>query len=203
MVLFLFGKKVGNELMNDIQKFYDQIAQTYDEKYVFGGLDNPYMVDEYYANLRWQDSRINGSIVSLGVGTGQDVEILGFPHHEKFVGYDFSIGMINRARMKFSKYRFQLHDCNDMIVDTTADVLVCMFGAANYLGATLLKKHYQNLKCRSAFFVFYNERYQDGIVDSCYMYTHNELMDEFKAYSPTVIPLFDGSNYNVVWWNEN
>ena len=166
------------------------------------GLDNDYMLDEWYAGEHFVATGITGRIVSLGVGSGQDIEILGHPHHEQFVGYDISKGMLENGRAKFPKYSLLMHDCTQMIPNESADVLVSMFGAANYLGADKLIEHYEWLGCRSAFFVFYNEDYVDDIYTGYHVYDQERLMIAFSRFGAQVVPLFDGSNYYVVWWNE-
>lgn len=183
-----------------LAKVYDELSLTYDEKYVHGGLDNPYMVDENYAREHWKEAKLKGSIVSLGVGTGQDIEILCHPHPDLFVGYDISPGMLALAEQKFPGYNLKKHDCNQMI-NRKADVLVAIFGAANYLGADKLKEHYENMECKNAFFIFYDEKYVDGVADVYHTYDKNELEVIFSEFNPTVTNLFEGSNYYVVWWN--
>lgn len=211
-VVFLLPRtKMGIAIVNDIVRYYDNLASSYDEKYVSGGLDNPYMRDEFAARQHFIDAGLigRGPIISLGSGTGQDVEIICFPHHEKYVGFDVSPEMTNRAREKFPGYRFQLHDCTKPIeleehnISFKPYTLVCMFGAANYLGIDKLLEHYCHLKFRAAFFVFYNENYQDGIADDYHVYNKKQLTERFSQYPATVVPLFNGSNYNVVNWNED
>jgi hypothetical protein len=86
-----------------------------------------------------------------------------------------------------------------------ADVLVSLFGAANYLGVNKLLEQYKRLNCTSAFFVFYNEEYEDGVIDSddYNLYSKSKLEDKFALFNPVVKPLEENSNYYVVWWNEN
>lgn len=194
---------MGPDAVKDVRSAYDKLSKTYEEKYVAGGLDNKYMIDEWHASEHFARSGITGNIVSLGVGSGQDIEILGHPHHEQFTGYDISKGMLENGRAKFSRYSLLMHDCTQMIPDKTADVLVSMFGAANYLGADKLIEHYEWLGCHAAFFVFYNETYDDDIYTEYHVYDRERLEVEFSRFGATVAPLFDGSNYYVVWWNED
>lgn len=199
----MLGKEMGDDGVNDIGRVYDELSSTYEETYVHGGIDNKYIVDEVYAARHFFRSGIKGRIVSLGVGSGQDIEILGHPSREDFVGYDVSEGMLNNGLAKFPDYDLRLHDCNEMIPGEHGDVLVSMFGAANYLGADKLVEHYRYLGCRSAFFVFYNEHYHDEICDDYHVYDQDRLRVAFSEFDAQVKPLFDGSNYYVVWWNES
>jgi SAM-dependent methyltransferase len=98
---------------NHAETIYDEISKTYEEKYVAGGFQNSYMVDEFHAKTWWLWSRLKGRIVSLGVGSGQDIEILGHPDPADFTGYDISEGMLANARQKFPAYADRLihHDC--------------------------------------------------------------------------------------------
>lgn len=193
--------------LSDIDKLaesYNDMSATYDQKYVDGD-NNPYMYDEAKAAEHWLAANLSGKIVSLGCGTGQDIEILNHPDPQMFRGVDFSSGMLEKAKSKFPDYEFWLHDCRYMLRDhhEDADVLVSMFGTANYLGYKKLIAHYKRLNCSQAFFVFYDENYNDGISDETYLYTKDKLKQAFGDYNPTVSDLWDGSNYYVVWWNEN
>jgi hypothetical protein len=67
-----------------VEAIYNEISETYEEKYVAGGFQNSYMVDEFHAKTWWLWSRLKGRIVSLGVGSGQDIEILGHPDPADF-----------------------------------------------------------------------------------------------------------------------
>lgn len=192
---------------NHAETIYDEISKTYEEKYVAGGFQNSYMVDEFHAKTWWLWSRLKGRIVSLGVGSGQDIEILGHPDPADFTGYDISEGMLANARQKFPAYADRLihHDCEMRLPrGTQADVLVSMFGAPNYLGAERLLRHYDDLDCKGAFFVFYNEFYDDGLDIGTIYYSKQDLFEIFTPFFPTlnIIDLFPGSNYYVVMWNE-
>ena len=185
--------------MNQVADIYNKLSETYEQKYILSDDAIKYLSDESNARKHWRDSGLSGRIISLGCGSGQDIEILDFP--DFWTGYDISRGMIANGEYKFPTYNFIEHDCNEMIFGT-ADILVCMFGAANYLGVDKLLEHYKHLGCHGAFFVFYNENYNDGIFDEYFRYTKADLEDAFNKYSPKVCPLAEGSNYYVVWWNE-
>ncbi len=194
--------------LRHVEAIYNDLSETYEEKYVAGRLQNPYMADEFHAGTWWQWSRLKGRIVSLGVGSGQDIEILGYPDPADFTGYDISEGMLANARQKFPAYADRLlhFDCEQRLPGgIQADVLVSMFGAPNYLGAERLLRHYDDLGCKGAFFVFYNEMYDDGLDVGTIYYSKRDLFDIFTPFFPTmnVIDLFPGSNYYVVMWNEN
>ena len=65
-------------MSDDLRKKYDEASKWYEEKYVSGGWENnPYMKDEYDAHKFWMNNGEVGKIVSLGVGSGQDIDILG------------------------------------------------------------------------------------------------------------------------------
>ena len=191
-------------MQDNIAEIYNTLSVDYEEKYVQGD-DNVYLRDERLASHHWQQSGLTGNIVSLGVGSGQDIKILGHPRPENFRGFDISSGMLARAANKFPDYDFTLHDCNMMLTKDQpgCDVLVSMFGAANYLGVDTLISHYQHLGCTGAFFVFYHENYIDGVVDKYHLYSQQELKKKFEAYNARVGPLLDKSNYYVVWWDES
>jgi len=196
-------RKWGMSMEPTVAEIYNAASADYDEKYVQGD-DNEYLRDERLASFHWHQSGLGGNIVSLGVGSGQDIEILGRPFPENFRGFDISTGMLDRAADKFPEYNFTLHDCNMMLTKDQpgCDVLVSMFGPANYLGVNKLVGHYEHLGCTGAFFVFYNENYVDGVINEYHTYSKQKLEKKFEAYNATVLPLEEGSNYYVVWWDE-
>lgn len=181
-----------------LQDKYDDAAQWYEQKYVDGGWENnPYMKDEYDAYQFWMANGELGKIISLGCGSGQDIEILGNPDPKTFTGYDFSDGMLANARKKFPDYKFINQDCKLKIHDS-CDILVSMFGTPNYIGLSMLLAHYQRFNAKHAFFVFYNENYDDGFVDFCHRYTQGELKALLKSFNPIIQKLND--NYYIVKW---
>ena len=199
-------RKWGMGMQDNVAEIYNTLAADYEEKYV-NGEDNIFLRDEHLASFHWHMSDLHGDIVSLGVGSGQDIEILGRPDPANFRGFDISQGMLDNAIAKFPAYRFYLHDCRMQLTkdQDVADVLVSLFGAANYLGVNKLLEQYKRLNCTSAFFVFYNEEYEDGVIDSddYNLYSQSKLEDKFALFNPVVKPLEENSNYYVVWWNEN
>ena len=66
-----------------------------------------------------------------------------------------------------------------------------------------IRDSYEWLGCHAAFFVFYNEAYDDDIYTEYHVYDRERLEVAFSRFGATVAPLFDGSNYYVVWWNED
>lgn len=181
-----------------LQDKYDDAAQWYEQKYVEGGWENnPYMKDEYDAHQFWTANGEVGKIISLGCGSGQDIEILGNPDPKTFVGYDFSEGMLANARNKFPAYTFIYQDCK-LKIDNTCDILVSMFGTPNYIGLSTLLGHYRKFNAKHAFFVFYAEHYDDGFDESCYKYTKQELQAILKCFNPIIENLND--NYYIVKW---
>jgi hypothetical protein len=181
-----------------LQDKYNNAAQWYEEKYVAGGWENnPYMKDEYDAHQFWMANGELGSIISLGCGSGQDIKILGNPHPKTFTGYDFSEGMLANARSKFPDYKFELQDCK-LPINDSCDILVSMFGAPNYIGLEKLLLHFFTFKAKHAFFVFYNETYDDGFGGDHYKYTLIELKDQLQFMNATVLPL--NENYYIVEW---
>lgn len=199
-----FERRWGLSKEDELAERYNELSKDYETKYVQGD-DNPYMYDEHVAAQHWKEANLQGKIVSLGVGSGQDIEILGYPDPKLFRGFDFSEGMLANAKQKFPDYEFWLHDCRVPIRDhhEDADILVAMFGAANYLSLAQLKMQYDRLNCSKAFLVFYNEHYQDGISDEYYRYTKGTLMTLLRPFKPVIKDLWDGSNYYVVWWDED
>ena len=180
-----------------IQK-YNDASEWYEQKYVEGGWENNhYMKDEKDAHDFWQKNGEVGSIISLGVGSGQDIAILGNPDPSTFKGYDISEGMLANGRKKYPNYTLIEHDCTDLI-DEKCDILVSMFGTPNYIGLSKLLAHYQHMKCKHAFFVFYNENYVDGIASKYHRYTQDELTRILHAFKPIVEPL--NENYYIVKW---
>ena len=185
-----------------ISELYDQMSITYEEKYVTGGWEkNSYMYDEKMANEWFIKSKLSGKIISLGCGSGQDIEICNYPKPSEFIGFDFSNGMLSNARKKFPEYTFINHDCNNM-TNSSGDVLVCMFGAGNYIGLNKLLDHYVNINARGAFFILYDENYTDGIVSDYYSYKKSEIYNYLKKFNPVIEKLWDSGNYYVVYWNE-
>lgn len=177
-----------------VEQVYDKLALDYDEKYVDGN-DNPYMRDEYAAAELYKQQNLEGKIVSLGCGTGQDVSILGYPDPDLFVGYDISEGMLRKARLKHPEYQFIQHDCNQMTL-SRCDILVSMFGTPNYIGHDKLMQHYHLTQAKHAFFVFYNENYVDGVVEKYYRYSTVQLERFFIGANHYTL----NENYYVVTW---
>lgn len=184
--------------MVNLKDKYNKASEWYEEKYVVGGWEkNPYMKDEYGAHQFWMKNGEVGRIISLGIGSGQDIEILGNPHPKTFVGYDMSEGMLNNARKKFPEYTFKLRDCKYYFEDH-CDILVSMFGTPNYIGLSTLLGHYIKLNARHAFFVFYNENYDDGFGEYYHKYTRKQLEKVLKDFNPIIEPL--NENYYIVKW---
>ena len=181
-----------------LREKYNAAAEWYEQKYVHGGWENNhYMKDEYDAHKFWMQNGEVGKIVSLGVGSGQDIEILGKPDPNTFVGYDISEGMLENAKKKFPEYTFKQADCN-MYIDEKCDILVSLFGTPNYIGLSKLLDHYIKMDAKHAFFVFYDENYKDGISDKYHTYTMDELIMLLKGFSPLIEKL--NENYYIVKW---
>ena len=196
------------------REIYDELAKTYDDTYVEGE-DNKYMKDERlafeaYQMLNAPKSGFDGKIISLGCGTGQDIDILDFPLPSNFVGIDISSEMLKKAQAKHPHHTFVRNDLSETFrrnIDTLhlrGDRLVSMFGTPNYIGIGMLTKHYKDFGCKSAFFIFYNSEYDDGVVDKYYSYTHADLHHAFKHVNPYIFDLKresdDTSDYIVVMW---
>jgi hypothetical protein len=180
-----------------VKEIYDAASEWYESMYIDGD-DNKYMKDERAAAEFWKKNKkslVMPKIVSLGVGSGQDISILGYPSSTYFTGYDISPGMLKNARTKFPDYTFIEHDCNT-IINTQADVLVSMFGTPNYIGINGLLMHYIIMECKHAFFIFYGENYKDGLVENYTTYSYEHLKSCF--WNATVTKLND--NYNIVSW---
>ena len=184
--------------MVSLKDKYNEASSWYEEKYVRGGWENnSYMKDEYGTHKFWMSNGEVGKIISLGVGSGQDIEILGNPDPKTFVGYDMSEGMLSNAREKFPDYNFILKDCGYKIEDS-CDILVSMFGTPNYIGLSKLLEHYQNFNAKHVLFVFYNENYDDGFEEYYHKYTKEELEKVLCAFNPIIETLND--NYYIVKW---
>jgi hypothetical protein len=177
-----------------VKEIYDAASKWYESMYIEGN-DNIYMKDEKAAAEYWKNNKRLGKIASLGVGSGQDISILGYPNPNYFTGYDISPGMLKNARVKFPDYNFVEHDCKTIINDD-ADILVSMFGTPNYIGIDGLLMHYITMKCSHAFFIFYNEPYNDGLVEDYKRYSYEHLKSCF--WNATVTKLND--NYIIVNW---
>lgn len=185
-------------MSDTLRKKYDDASKWYEQKYIDGGWkNNPYMKDEYDAHKFWLKNGEVGKIVSLGVGSGQDIDILGKPDPKTFVGYDISEGMLNNARKKFPGYNFKNADCK-VYIDEKCDILVSLFGVPNYIGLSKLLDHYQKMDANHAFFVFYDENYDDGFGEYYHKYTKQELEKVLKAFNPIVEKL--NENYYIVKW---
>ena len=189
-------------MVNNVSSVYDSIADTYDQKYVEGE-DNPYMEDEAYVADVWKKLDLpTGRILSLGCGTGQDVEILGYPDPEKYLGIDVSPKMLERARLKFGRdgYVFKLADVADLecpfMYRIDCDILVAMFGVPNYITLERLSELYEVVGAEHGFFVFYNEEYRDGISDH-YNFSIDQIRQTFKHHNPF---FEEFSNYVVCAW---
>ncbi len=179
--------------MNNIEQVYDDMSVCYDKVYV-DGEDNTYLRDERIAAEWYKKIDRSGRIVSLGCGTGQDVSILDYP--TDFTGYDISEGMLKSAKKKFPNLEFKHSNCM-LPIDDQCDILVSIFGTPNYIGAYSLLKHYKRMNAKHAFFVFYNEHYTDGVIETYHRYTRKELIEIFNC---EVHDLETNSNYYVVQW---
>ena len=181
-----------------LEEKYDEASQWYEGVYVKGGWENnSYMKDELDAHKFWMENGEVGKIISLGVGSGQDIAILNNPHPKTFTGYDFSAGMLANARDKYPEYTFKQEDCRKPI-DDQCDILVSLFGCPNYIGLEKLMLHFFTFNAKHAFFVFYNETYDDGFGEKHYKYTQDELLDQLQFMNPVVQPL--NENYYIVKW---
>ena len=181
-----------------IEKYDDAAVEYYEQKYVAGGWENnPYMKDEFDAHKFWVKNKSVGKIISLGVGSGQDISILNNPSPNYFTGYDISKGMLDNAKDKFAEYEFVLADCKKNI-ENSCDILVSMFGTPNYIGLSKLLEHYQNFNASHAFFVFYAEWYDDGFGEYYHKYTKENLEKIMQAFNPIVEQL--NENYYIVKW---
>lgn len=184
--------------MVSLKQKYDEASAWYEEKYVKGGWENnPYMKDEHDTHKFWLKKKSHGKIISLGIGSGQDIPILNMPNPSNFIGYDISEGMLNNARIKFPDYKFEIADCSKQI-DNNCDVLVSIFGTPNYIGLPKLLEHYGAFKASHAFFIFYGEWYKDGFDENCFFYTKEELKYALKEFNPIIKPL--NENYYIVKW---
>ena len=64
-----------------VKEIYDAASEWYESMYIDGD-DNKYMKDERAAAEFWKKNKkslVMPKIVSLGVGSGQDISILGYP----------------------------------------------------------------------------------------------------------------------------
>lgn len=185
--------------MNKIlEQKYNEASTWYEEKYVDGGWENNiYMKDEKDAHDFWQAHGEVGKIISLGVGSGQDIEILGRPDPKTFIGYDISEGMLSNARKKFPEYTFKKHDCK-VYIPEKCDIIVSMFGTPNYIGISTILDHYRKMNAKHAFLVLYDENYDDGFGEFYYKYTQKELETLLTPFKPIIQKL--NENYYIVKW---
>lgn len=188
--------------MSDLERIYDNLSTTYESVYV-DNTSSSYVKDEVIVTEHWRNGKFSGKIISLGIGSGQDISILEYPKPDNFTGYDFSAGMLSNARVKYPEYNLIKHDCDEMISNVKANVLVAMFGIGNYLGVNKLLEHYNHLSCDGAFFILYNEWYDDNISDCYERKTKPELFKMLSKYNPYINDLYPGANYYVVWWNDS
>lgn len=188
----------------EAEQVYDNLASTYDQKYV-SGENNPYMADEAEVARIWKKQPFskesylsNRRILSLGCGTGQDIEILGYPDPERYVGVDISNEMLNKAREKFSDYTFIQEDVNTNTEDfpPQCEILVSMFGVPNYIQLHRMWQIYTITNAEHAFLVYYKSTYRDGVIDH-FDYPIGEMRAFYKKYNPT-FEMF--GNYVVCSW---
>ena len=105
--------------------------------------------------------------------------------------------MLKNAKKKFPKYTFKVNDCSKYFSDN-CDILVSIFGTPNYIGLRALLSHYHNFNGKHAFFIFYNEDYDDGFGERYYKYTKKELETALRSFDPIIKPL--NKNYYIVKW---
>ena len=194
----------------EIRVRYNELSETYEGTYLSGDPNtNHYLFDDWMAARWFKDSRMTfDHAVVLGCGSGNDIITLGYPLPEKYTGYDFSAGMLANANEKFPSYSFHEWNCLDMTGDK-GDLLVSAFGVPNYIGAAKLIQHYNDVQANKAFFIFYENHYDDvAPISTQYDYTQDELVEYFGQFKANVHKLWIKSptsmaEYNVVWWDES
>ncbi len=110
----------------DIKTIYNCIAEKYDSTYQ----QDRFLLDEQQAAKYLRALQPYGSVLSLGCGTGQDIEIGDIPSKD-FVGLDISTSMLSVAKAKYPNYNFVEWNC-EYLYDYQADTVIGMFGVINY-----------------------------------------------------------------------
>ena len=71
-------------------------------------------------------------ILDLGCGTGEHVQLLNaFGYNVS--GIDAAASMIEVAKKRYSKHKFEIFNMKDYKVDNKLDAIICLFGAFDYL----------------------------------------------------------------------
>jgi len=113
-----------------IEKLYDEEADHYDTDYQ----QEQYRNDEKQTTQHIKRLGPLGSVISQGIGTGQDIEIAGLEQQPKdmFLGLDISQKMIDEAKKKYPNHNFRKWNCKE-VFPQRADTILSLFGTINYV----------------------------------------------------------------------
>ena len=119
--------------MNDLVKIYNNISKEYDNKYK----SNVHLVeDNIIGDIIKSNMDNNDYVLDVGCGTGHIITLANLKK-DRYLGIDFSEGMILDARLKYPDYNFIAKDITTMNsnkVNYNFDVILAIYGQVNYIG---------------------------------------------------------------------
>ena len=160
-----------------LESLYDSVANNYDEEYQ----QEKWRVDELRTAYHLRKLQPYGMTLSLGCGTGQDIEIGGFKPNQ-FIGLDNSINMLAQAMRKFPGYRFSKWDCS-VTFDFPANTIVSLFGTINYVGLEHFIAQIEESCAEQYFAVVFSPKYKPALGhDCCVYYTPTQIQSMFEDH---------------------
>ena len=181
----------------NLEQLYDSVADGYDKEYQ----QAQYARDEQQTAKLLQKLKPYGRVLSLGCGTGQDIDIGNFVK-QYFVGLDNSINMLSKAMVKYPGYTFAKWDCSTPYPNMS-DTVVSLFGTINYVGINSFTDQIQQSCAFKWFGVMFSPQYKPGLgSEHCTYYHPVEIREAFAKIGREVHirALFGGSLLAEDYW---
>jgi len=125
----------------DLDKIYDNIAKSYDNKYQ-SAIHK--IEDDIISHILTSQIKPSDSVLDLGCGTGHVITLANL-NYMQYYGVDFSKGMIDDAKSKYNNYIFKNQDITKMDYIKYFNVILAIYGQVNYIGikkfCDILNKH--------------------------------------------------------------
>lgn len=181
-----------------LEKLYDEVANWYDEEYQ----QDKWRDDEQQTAKHLRLLQPYGLVLSLGCGTGQDIEIGGLKP-QCFIGLDNSANMLMQAMKKFPGYAFSKWDCS-ITFDAQADTVISLFGTINYVGLEQFVAQVVESNATKFFGVMFSPKYKPALgSEFCTYYTPTQIQSIFQDHGLDckLVGLFDniGFDDNDYW----
>ena len=136
--------------MEEVERYYDGIAATYDQTY---GTVRDAAENEAVAQKFREAFPAPASVLDLGCGTGLGRQLMGC---EEYLGLDLSGEMLARARVAYPGDMFRQEAIENFEADKPYDVVVSLFGMMSHLADPGLQiRRLAGWASRGAFLMFY------------------------------------------------